>query len=381
MVDTVRTVDELINSLFASGQLPHSINEQDVRDALVSISLETTDLSLLPRSPAGLPVGRLWIDQNLALRVVTVFQPANVVGNIFMRGAGRFVAEAHLPGPQLIGAVATLAGAGGGSFSGTFRQGTSVFAFPAGSGLVVPTPVRRLVSSQQLAGSGLLVPTARQRMRATRTIGGAGALTANGNVSIGGGTIMTWASGPNVVRSNGNLTFANGFAEFDVAWVATTGNKFKSSGRWYVELFSIERAADQAYGIANPSINKADDLGVDENSWALKDNWDGTGYDFYNGLTTYFTEVAPPAENSVVSIAIDCNNWKWWCRLDGGDWAPHDGNTQDPSSAQGGLDIPPNLRSGGVSVAASIQGGQNSVDMYPSSATWVYSPPSGFSAM
>ena len=62
MVDTVRTVDELINSIFASGQLPKSINEQDVRDALVSISLETTDLSSLPRSPAGLAVGRLWID-------------------------------------------------------------------------------------------------------------------------------------------------------------------------------------------------------------------------------------------------------------------------------------------------------------------------------
>ena len=379
MVETVRTADELINSLFASGQLPHSINEQDVRDAVVSICLETTDLSSLPRSPAGLPVGRLWIDQNLAIRVVTAFQPANMVGNIAMRGAGRFVAEAHLPGVQLIGAVATFNGAGGGSFSGTFRQGNSGLASPAGSGLVVPTPVRRLVGSQEMDGSGLLVPTAKQRMRATRTIGGAGSLVASG--TVGTGSIMTWAAAPNAVLSNGNLNFANGFGEFDVIWVATTGNKFKSSGRWYVELHSFPRAADMSYGIANPSINKADDLGVDENSWALKDNWDGTGYDLYNGNTTYFTEVSPPAENSTVSIAIDCNNWKWWCRLDGGAWGPQDGNTQNPSSAQGGMDIPTNLRTGGVSVAGSIQNGENSIDMYPSAATWIYSPPSGFIAM
>lgn len=378
MVDTVRTVDELLNSLFAAGQVPHSINEQDVRDALVSISLETTDLSSLPRSPAGLPVGRLWIDQNKAIRVVTAFQPANQVGFVAVRGAGRFVAEGHLPGATLWGATATLAGAGGGTANGTFKPGSSGFASSAGSGLVVPTPVRRLVASPQLNGSGGLTPSPVQRMRGSRTLGGAGSIVGTG--TVGGGGLMVWAAGPNVTRADGNLTFINGFAEGAISWVATTGTVFKTSGKWYVELNSPARNQNMAYGIANPSFNNADGLGGDENSWGLYDNFDGTGFDLYNGSTTYFSEVVPPQEDGVVSFAIDCTNWKWWCRVNGGAWSSLGGGTQNPATNQGGMSIPTNLRTGGVSVAASMDGGTDIIHLYPSVATWVYSPPSGFSA-
>ena len=381
MVETVRTVDELINSLFASGQLPHSINEQDVRDAVVSISLETTDLSSLPRSPAGLPVGRLWIDQNLAIRVVTAFQPANMVGNIAMRGAGRFVAEGHLPGPQLIGAVATFNGAGGGSFTGTFRQGNSGLASPAGSALVVPTPVRRLVGSQEMDGSGVLVPTAKQRMRATRTIGGVGSLTANAQRAGS----MVWAAGANIVRENGNLTVRDNHDDTDTTPVSATGNSFKTSGKWYVELYFGFRQGDTRYGIANPSYNADDFVGVDQNSFGIYDLFDGTGTDMYDSAEEAIYGsggMAPPQEDSIVSVAIDCDHWKFWARLNGGGWCPFGFGTQNPATNQGGADIPAGLRVGGVSIAISLSWGQaDTVDMKPTVATWSFTPPSGFVAM
>jgi len=379
MVDTVRTVDELINSIFASGQLPKSINEQDVRDALVSISLETTDLSSLPRSPAGLAVGRLWIDQNKALRVVTVFQPVNQLTFVSLDGRGRLFAQGLKPGAQTWLGSATFSGTGGVVGSPGVLGSPFAAAPLSAAGVLLAAPTRRILGVGKPSGSAAITGAAVQRMRGSRTLGGAGSFVGTG--TVGGGGLMTWAAGPNVTRADGNLTFINGFAEFDVSWVATTGTVFKTSGKWYVEIQSPPRNQQMAYGIANPSFNNADGLGGDENSWGLYDNWDGTGYDLYNGSTTYFSEVVPPQEDSVVSLAIDCTNWKWWCRIDGGAWSSLGGGTQNPATNQGGMSIPTNLRTGGVSVAAAMDGGQDIIHLYPSAATWVYTPPSGFGAM
>lgn len=66
---TVRSVHQLLTVLFADGQLPSSITEQDCRDMLVSLSLETADLSQLPTSSTGLASGRVYVDNNV-FRVV-----------------------------------------------------------------------------------------------------------------------------------------------------------------------------------------------------------------------------------------------------------------------------------------------------------------------
>lgn len=66
---TVRSLHDLLTVLFADGQLPDSITAQDCRDMVVSLSLETADLSALPTSSAGLASGRVYVDNNV-FRVV-----------------------------------------------------------------------------------------------------------------------------------------------------------------------------------------------------------------------------------------------------------------------------------------------------------------------
>jgi len=217
-------------------------------------------------------------------------------------------------------------------------------------------------------------------MRGSRTLGGVGSFAGNGTVV--NSTPLVWAAGANVTRENSNLRWRSSFPEGTESWVTTTGTKFKTSGKWYVEMYFPPRNLEQRYGIANPSFNPNDGLGGDTNSWGVTDDYDGTGHDFYNGVTTYFYTIAPPGENSIVSIALDCDNWKWWSRIDGGAWSTLDGGTQNPATNQGGISIPSALRIGGVAFASSnLFGDGDYVDLFPTLASWIYTAPSGFSAM
>src|ERR1044072_602453 len=199
MTDTVRTVDELINTLFAQGQLPRSITEQDVRDLIVSVSLETTDLSSLPRSAAGRGLGRLWIDSDKSLRMVTSVQPQNVVSFEQLGGLGGLFAQGLKAGGQTWTAGATLAGSGGLASSAIYRPGVS--ANLQGLGSLLAPPMQRMLASASFSGVGSISSAAVQRMRALRTIGGVGGLSADGQ-RLGN---MVWAAGTNVTRQNSNL--------------------------------------------------------------------------------------------------------------------------------------------------------------------------------
>ncbi len=443
MTDTVRTIDELLNSIFASGQAAKSINEQDVRDALVSISLETTDLSSLPRSPAGLAVGRLWIDSTTALRIVTGASPSNVIAFQAIFGSGGLLANPQILGHTVVSASALLQGVGSRTFSGTidstgafsmafsdaFDRGTptiggSVLAAATfaggGAAIITATPVRRIAGALLAAAAGSLAApstssggsfssafsSAYQKggsipvtQTASATLPGLAGLVPPNPTRIGQ---MLWASGAHVTLQNGSLRWRSAFASGDPTWVATTGTAFKTSGKWYVELFFPLRNDDMRYGIANPSFNAANYLGVDQNSWGVIDNFDGTGTDLYNGVSTYVGTVAPPGENGIVSLAIDCDNWKWWTRINGGAWSVLAGGTQNPATNQGGMAIPVNLRTGGVSVAGAMNFGTDDyMDMFPTSSGngpfsvafssafsktggaggWSYTPPAGFVAM
>jgi len=382
MVDTVRTVDELLNSLFASGQLPGSINEQDVRDMIVSISLETTDLSSLPRAPDGLPVGSLWIDNSTTLRVVTTFIPANIVAFVSMRGSGSVFAQGLKPGTQIWPASAVLNGQGTPTFNGTLRPSNLASGQPAGVGNLIATPMISRANVVGLVGVGGFAAVARQRMRASRTIGGVGSLIANATRTSS--SPKAWAANPHIELLNAALTARNDYA-YDLGGgfqAGTTVNAFKTSGKWYVELAFGARSGETRYGIANPSWDTETILGEGTTNWGVSDVWDGTGIDYYDGGTIFdWHAMAPPQEDGVVSVALDCDNWKWWNRLNGGDWAPWNGAEQNPATATGGMDIPTGLRSGGLSIACCMDHGEDSVDLLPTAAQWIYSPPSGFVAM
>jgi|ERR1044072_2785545 hypothetical protein len=60
--DTVRTIAELLTVIWADGQMDKQLTPQDARDTIISLALQRGDFSRLPRSTAGLPSGRAYVD-------------------------------------------------------------------------------------------------------------------------------------------------------------------------------------------------------------------------------------------------------------------------------------------------------------------------------
>lgn len=390
MVDTVRPVGELLFGLFALGQVPGSINEQDVRDMIVSISLETTDLSDLPRSPAGLPLGRLWIDPNTnALSIVTVFQPVNFVDFASLNGSGRLFAQGLKPGTQIWTGSASLGGGGAWLANGTFRAGPFAFGTLPGAGGLLASPSQTTRISTLFGGVGSVTPRPAQRMRATRTIGGAGSFSANGTRVAGVTSSQHWgAHGSVMALSNSNRTLTMDPGDQNAIYCAV-GSVFKTSGKWYWEVVVSYPYWQTSVGLGNPSISieGADtgfgsQLGIDLNSYGIFTNDDDTTHGFGNYDFSQDGNFDLPPVRDNMSIALDCDNWKWWIRLNGGRWNGDMSGTQNPATGAGGLEVPVDLQVGGVAPAISMTGddGDNVTGNFASS-TWNYVAPSGYSAM
>ena len=172
MAETVRSVSELLDVLFASNQAPRSITEQDVRDAIVSISLETADFSDLPRSSVDLQVGRCWIDLTTALRVVTAYLPG-LATSATLAGSGSLFADPQILGRVILAARGTTAGAG---------------SFAANASAI------RQAAAAKLLGAGAPSATAVMRERAISALAGDAGLIAIPSPTVGGAFASAFVS-------------------------------------------------------------------------------------------------------------------------------------------------------------------------------------------
>jgi hypothetical protein len=381
MVDTVRSLGELL-ALFASNQAPRSITEQDVRDAIVSLSLETGNFADLPRALSGLDVGRCWIDSNLALRVVTVITPPGTMNvSAVLGGAGGLSAFPLLRGQQL----ASWQQGGVGSFiasSSSYRRSGS--ANLGASGILVPPAPLKFPPSPTLTGRATIVATVVQRMRVSASLSGAATLTADPQRAA---PLATWdpaRKSTYITLSNNNLTATK--TANDGWYGGVVASSFKSAGKWYWEFSIGAKVGDTGVGLANPSwpVDNGDlafgsylglpgattSIGLyNGGSAGYTNNGDGTG-----GVTPMPNVVA----NGNVGFALDCVNWKWWARQNGGLWNVGQVGAQDPATNQGGIPIGVSYRTGGVAPAITLQSLNDVVIGRFASASWSFVAPTGF---
>ena len=369
MADTVRPVADLIGLLFADNQQRGSITEQDVRDAIVSISLKTLDLSDLPRDSGGLNVGRLWLDNTKILRVVTQFQPVLVMDHAAtLGGIGGMAADGRLPGAQLWSGAGALGGVGGMAANAIISPAARA-TLQGVTGLSAST-VQRLSAKAQLSGSGALSSANRLLRRASSLMPGFGSISGSATASSGEqwGTVNS-----NLTKSNSNLTITR--TANDGVWGAAKPAQFKTSGKWYWEVL-VNTYTNVHLGIGNNSVSTTDgvDLGGDTNSFQYY-TFEGAGGVVINGA--WQASPDPFTTGSVVSFALDIANG-WWARVNGGGWAGFNGGAGDPVTNNNPIPISLITTTGGLGPVAALAWVGDGVTLKMASSSWSYAAPSGF---
>lgn len=415
MAETLRSVTELLDVLFASGQAPRSITEQDVRDAIVSISLETADFSDLPRSSEDLQIGRCWIDLTTALRVVTVYLPG-LASSATLDGSGSLFADGQIAGHFIFPVSSTIRGSAAFTANTFARQSTSVRLNGSGAATVGVTILRQRAAAGIAGGANTIAipaPTVAGSYSSAyssayrtggylTTIKTAGAtLSPTSGISATPQRSTTTAWNPSdksiYISLSGGASFSSTAfsAAFSTSGTALTATKtalngwyggvrtpvFRSGGKWYWEIGIGPKAGDTGVGLANPSwlIDNSDPafgsyLGSDTNSVGL---YGGATVGYTNDLTTQVTPMPNVAAGGNVGIALDCDNWKWWARQDGGAWNAGQAGAQDPATNQGGIPLSASYRVGGMGPAVTLQAVNDAVTAR-FSAPFSYTPPSGF---
>jgi SPRY domain-containing protein len=372
MADTVRPVADLISLLFADNQQSGSITEQDVRDAIVSISLETLDLSGLPRDSGGLNVGRLWLDNTKILRVVTQFQPLLIMDHAAtLGGAGGLAADARLPGAQLWSGASAFGGVGGLAASAIISRATR--ATFLGITSLSASPTQRQSARSQLSGSGGLSSTNRLLRRALASLPGSGSISGDATPSSG----QQWGTvNSNITKSNSNLTITR--TANDGVWGAAKSTRLKTSGKWYWEVH-IDTYTNVHLGIGNSSVSTSDgaDLGGDTNSFQYY-TFEGAGGVVINGA--WQASPDPFGTGSIVSFALDMSSG-WWARVNGGTWAGFNGGSGDPATNNNPIPISLITTTGGLGPVAALAWVGDGVTLRMASSSWSFSAPSGFGQM
>lgn len=420
MADTVRSVSELLDALFASGQAPRSITEQDVRDAIVSISLETADFSDLPRSSVDLQVGRCWIDTTTALRVVTAYLPG-LASAATLDGRSSLFADGQIPGRLTFPGSSTIGGSAAFTANVSFvRQSTSIRL----NGTVATTPGITIIKQTAAAGlSGaagyLAIPSPissgsfSSAFSSAFQFGQSLATQQNASATLSPtatiiatpqrGTTTTWdpTATSIYITLSGSSAFSTAFsAAFPTSGLNLIATKtgfngwyggvrattLRSSGKWYWEISIGTKTGDTGVGFANPSwaIDNSDPtfgsyLGSDTNSVGLYNN--GATGNAIDGTGSNISPMPNVVTGGNIGIALDCDNWKWWARQDGGAWNVGQPGTQDPATNQGGLAIDASHRVGGVAPAITLQAVNDVVTGRFSSTSWGFTPPTGFAAI
>jgi hypothetical protein len=374
VVDTVHSVDDLLNLLFASGQPPRSITEQDVRDLIVSISLETTDLSALPRTSLGLNIGRLWIDSSKALRIITVTQPGQVVTYAgTYAGVGGLFADGRVPGRATVADGQTLL-SGAGSIAltaGIARQAAT--GLLGGSGAVSASPVARRVASTKMDAAGALsaVATAVSKQSGNFSRAGAGSLVADG-VRFSG---QSWGTvAPSITKSAGNLVMTR-TGSFDGNSSCGRASQFRSSGNIYWEVVMAGTASLSSVGFGNPSTDVTDGGDLQNgNNGIVYYTFSGVGGLAING--SYVQDMPPFTTTSNVGFAMRMGSG-WWVRVDGGSWYGAGNGVGDPASNSNPITAFCST-TGGLGPAGEFNTSGQSQTLKIASTSWTYGAPSGF---
>lgn len=378
MADTIRSVDDLLNLLFAANQPARSISEQDIRDAIVSISLETADLSDLPRSPAGLNVGRLWIDDAYALRMVRVFQTALTIGSQPMPAAGLIVADARIPAQGSL-----LPGSGRSSGAGSISASASVVpptiklgqGSVAGAGSISSVRgVMRWAGRTTVGGAGTITGRSVQRMMARRTNAGSGAFGADATVAAGAAG-ATWGTVCDTLDKTNNNRTVTKTRGSDGQSSNALSSQFKTTGKWYWEI-SIDVGLP-AIGIGNQSVSIADGVSLDASSDAFSYRVSGgVGQLFVAGVAQQNLPAFVTGDN--VGFALDMNNGLWWTRLNGGgSWIGNNNTAGDPTNATNGISTTSIVTTGGLGPVAELRNMNMALTLLE---PLVYIAPSGYNS-
>lgn len=143
--------------------------------------------------------------------------------------------------------------------------------------------------------------------------------------------ITTWNPNDklNIVLSNGNLTAA-GETLNQIGVVRATTAK-KTSKHYYEAVHQVASLGSGGIGIASPSAILTNYVGADNQGWGYFPN----GQVYNNG--TVVATLQSYALNSVIGIAVDCDNKSLWFRVDTGPW--NNSITADPVTNVSGINI------------------------------------------
>lgn len=179
----------------------------------------------------------------------------------------------------------------------------------------------------------------------------------------------SWKNGSSTGLAIATLAFST--------WRSVLGTSAsRHSGKWYFEAVcdAVSSSNGWMLGVGNASMSLANFAGHDTNGAAFQ-NISGT-MNFWRNNSSGGVVIAGITQSHNLGVAVDLDNNRMWCRVDGGTWSGTSGN---PATNTGGSDI--TTINDGASVMPAWAG--FCASGIPEQATLIttgtaYSPPSGF---
>jgi hypothetical protein len=264
----------------------------------------------------------------------------------------------------LTGQDAGLIKATPGAFMLTAAQGTFVLTGDAMTPLTdrkLPSDLGTFVLTGQTAN---LVNSA----RVLTTAQGSFSLTGQAANLVKSSSTTTWDpanNGTGHTLSNGNLTVTGSGTNAITRSVAG-----HTSGKYYYEATTTQGSNAILGGCSAAATLNSAYISIDSNSMGVLSNGAVIG----GGTTPVGTSFN--SGTHVIGVAIDLDNKKFWCRVDGGNW--NGSGTDDPATNTGGVALPSGMTSGTIYAAVTLAGSGDNFTANFGGSAYGTTAPSGF---
>lgn len=210
-------------------------------------------------------------------------------------------------------------------------------------------------------------------------------------------TFDTWDpvdsfAAPRVTFSNGNLTATGhsgttpSYSNTNPAMFMSTEGKLSGSGLWYFEVTIQGGAFNNVGGVGLASC--VQNVGSGGVGFGIGFNTSPSGFAYFpsNGTVSNDGSTAGSLTTSygvgdVVSIALDANNHKVWCRKNNGNWCGTSGpnGVANPATNTQGIDLTASFTAGRVFAAAQFVDTNAAVTANFGATTFAQAVPAGYS--
>lgn len=157
----------------------------------------------------------------------------------------------------------------------------------------------------------------------------------------------------------------------------------KYSGKRYFEIHTTTLGASDGVGIASAknyqvlsSYNPSPILGTDTGGWSIVFQF-SSGIYFAKNVAVATASQCATANGSYQGVAVDIDNGKIWCTLDGTNW--NAGSGANPATGTGGYSLPTGINALGLIAGVTVRSG-SVMTMNVGATALHWTMPSGFSA-